>query len=314
MRLVSLATVETMTARPAPVLPTSEASAGPAGWDFRSKLDAEAFDGLRTLVLEAGGIDLSLYKDNCVLRRITVRQRSCGAPTLRAYLKLVRRNPLERGRLVSALTIHVSQFFRNPSTFRVIRETVLPALLAAKRAEGEHALRFWSAGCAGGEEPYSLAILLLEVGADAIRGRSTKIFATDIDPQSLSQAKGARYQARSLANVPSRWRQRYFIQADGRYQVVPEVRGLVLFKAHNILDSLPFRRIDLVTCRNVLIYMTEALQERVLLSIHEALNPGGFLILGKVEGLTGAARDLLEPVDVAERIFRKPGPRPAPHG
>jgi len=288
-------------------------SAGPAGSDLRGKLDAEAFDGLRTLVLEAGGIDLNLYKDKCVLRRITVRQRSCGAPTLRAYLKLVRRNPVERGRLVSALTIHVSQFFRNPSTFRAIRESVLPAVLAAKRAEGGRALRFWSVGCASGEEPYSLAILLLEVGAEAIRERSTKIYATDIDPQSLNQAKGARYHAHSLANVPSHWRQRYFTQADGRYQVVPEVRSLVLFKAHNILDALPFRRIDLVACRNVLIYMTEALQERVLVSIHEALNPGGFLILGKVEGLTGAARDLLEPVDVGERIYRKPGPRPAPH-
>jgi chemotaxis protein methyltransferase CheR len=288
-------------------------SAGPAGSDLRSKLDAEAFDGLRTLVLEAGGIDLNLYKDKCVLRRITVRQRSCGAPTLRAYLKLVRKNAVERGRLVSALTIHVSQFFRNPSTFRAIRESVLPAVLAAKRAEGGRALRFWSVGCASGEEPYSLAILLLEVGAEAVRERSTKIYATDIDPQSLNQAKGARYQAHSLANVPSHWRQRYFTQADGRYQVVPEVRSLVLFKAHNILDALMFRRIDLVACRNVLIYMTEALQERVLLSIHEALNPGGFLILGKVEGLTGAVRDLLEPVDVAERIYRKPGPRPAPH-
>jgi chemotaxis protein methyltransferase CheR len=287
-------------------------SDGPAGSDLRSKLDAEAFDGLRILVLEAGGIDLNLYKDKCVLRRITVRQRSCGAPTLRAYLKLVRKNPVERGRLVSSLTIHVSQFFRNPGTFRAIRESALPAVLATKRAEGGRALRLWSVGCASGEEPYSLAILLLEVGGEAIREPSTKIYATDIDLQSLIQAKGARYQARSLANVPNRWRQQYFTQVGDRYQVVPEVRSLVLFKAHNILDPLPFRRIDLVACRNVLIYMTEALQERVLVSIQEALNPGGYLILGKVEGLTGAARDLFEPVDVAERIYRKPGPRPAP--
>jgi len=288
---------------------TNGAGAGTAGTGIQGKLEAEAFDGLRTVVLQAGGIDLNLYKDKCVLRRITVRQRSCGVPTLRGYLKLVSQNPLERGRLVRALTIHVSQFFRNPSTFRAVQESVLPNILADKKAGGGRALRLWSVGCACGEEPYSLAILLLEVGARAVQQYSTAIYATDIDSDSLNRAKEARYQAHSLANVPSRWRQRYFVQEGDRYLVVPEVRSLVFFKGHNILDPLPFRRIDLVACRNVLIYMTEALQERVLLSIYEALTPGGFLILGKVEGLTGTAQDLLEPVDVAERIYRKPEPR-----
>jgi len=273
---------------------------------MQGKLEAEAFDGLRTLVLEAGGIDLNLYKDKCVLRRITVRQRSCGVPTLRAYLKLVSRNAVERGRLVKALTIHVSQFFRNPSTFRAIQEFVLPSVLAAKESGGGRALRLWSVGCAYGEEPYSLAVLLLEIGARALQQYSTTIYATDIDPDSLSHAKEACYRAHSLPGVPRHWRQRYFIREGDRYRVVPRVRRLVFFKRHNIVDPLPFRRIDLVACRNVLIYMTEALQEHVLLSIHEALNPGGFLVLGKVEGLTGAARDLLEPVDIAERIYRKP--------
>jgi len=280
-----------------------------AGTGIQSKLEADAFDGLRTLVLEAGGIDLNLYKDKCVLRRITVRQRSCGAPTLRAYLKLVSRNAVERGRLVKSLTIHVSQFFRNPSTFRAIQEFVLPSILAAKKAGGGRALRLWSVGCAYGEEPYSLAVLLLEIGARALQEYSTTIYATDIDPDSLSHAKEACYRAHSLPGVPRHWRQRYFVREGDRYRVVPRVRSLVFFKRHNIVDPLPFRRIDLVTCRNVLIYMTEVMQERVLLSIHEALNPGGFLILGKVEGLTGAARDILEPVDVAERIYRKAEPR-----
>lgn len=290
---------------------TSPAGASTDDTGIQGKLEAEAFDGLRTLVLEAGGIDLNLYKDKCVLRRITLRQRSCGAPTLRAYLKVVSRNPVERGRLVKALTIHVSQFFRNPSTFRAIQESILPDLLAAKRAGGGRALRLWSVGCANGEEPYSLAILLLELWGQAMQQYSTTIYATDIDPDSLNRAKEGRYHPHSLANIPNRWRQRYFSQEGHRYQAVSEVRSLVFFKGHNILDPLPFRRIDLVTCRNVLIYMTDALQERVLLSLHEALNPGGFLILGKVEGLTGAARDLLEPVDVAERIYRKPELRPS---
>jgi len=226
---------------------------------------------------------------------------------LRAYLKLVSRDPVERGRLVKALTIHVSQFFRNPSTFRAIQQDVLPTILETKKAGGGRALRLWSVGCACGEEPYSLAILVTEVGGNVVRELSAAIYATDIDHDSLSKAREARYHAPSLANVPERWRQRYFVEDGEAYQVVPQIRRLVFFKGCNILSPVPFNRIDLVVCRNVLIYMTEALQERVLVSLSEAINPGGYLVLGKVEGLTGAARDLFEVADIAERIYRKPG-------
>jgi len=279
---------------------------GMADADIHATLGADAFGGLRDLVLKAGGIDLSLYKNKCLLRRITARQRACGIPDLHAYLKLVSRDPAERSRLVNHLTIHVSQFFRNPSTFQAIQDEVLPTILARKQAGGGRALRLWSVGCACGEEPYTLAILLLEMGAPVLHQYSTAIYATDIDPTSLHQAKEARYSPASLASVPARCRRRYFIEERDRYQVTPEVRRLVFFKGHNILDPLPFGRIDLVVCRNVLIYMTETLQQRVLLALVEALNPGGFLVLGKVEGLSGAAHELLESVDVAERIYRKP--------
>jgi chemotaxis protein methyltransferase CheR len=224
---------------------------------------------------------------------------------------LVSRDPAERSRLVKALTIHVSQFFRNPSTFRAIQERIMPRILAAKKAGGGRALRLWSVGCAGGEEAYSLAILLLEVGPEAVQGYASTIYATDIDSDSLSRARAARYEASSLTNVPTPWRQRYFIREESRFRLSPEVRRLVVFKRHNILDPPPFGRIDLLACRNLLIYMTEALQERVLLSLCETLSPGGFLILGKVEGLTGAARNLLEPMDIGERIYRKPETRPS---
>jgi len=276
---------------------------------IQASLESGAFGQLRDLILQAGGIDLELYKERCILRRITVRQRACGASNLRAYLKLVRQNPEERARLLSVLTIHVSQFFRNPGTFRSIREEVLPAILAKKQAGGGRALRFWSVGCAGGEEPYSLAILLRETGAEALRDYSTAIYATDVDPASLQQAREGRYPLSSLADVPARWRRQYFIQDGDRCQIVPEIRRLVSFKQHNVVDRLPFGRIDLLLCRNVLIYMTEALQRRVLESVYEALNPGGFLVLGKVEGLCGTTEGLLEPVNVAERVYRRPASR-----
>lgn len=276
---------------------------------IQAKLEAEAFSGLRDVVLAAGGIDLDLYKERFLLRRITVRQRACGASTLRAYLRLVSQNPVERGHLVRALTIHVSQFFRNPSTFHAIQEMVLPVLLA-RRQSGDRPLRLWSVGCACGEEPYSLAILLLEHGTQSQQTHSSTIYATDIDPPSLHQAREGRYPATSLATLPAPWRKRYFAREGEHYRIGPEARRLVFFKTHNILESVPFGRIDLILCRNVLIYMTEGLQARVLQVLHEALNPGGFLVLGKVEGLTGPVRELLEPVNVSERIYRKSGWRP----
>jgi len=273
----------------------------------RSRAEEYAYHKLRDLVLAAGGIDLNRYKDRCVLRRIAVRQRAAGAADLRAYLKLVSRDPIERGQLVKALTIHVSQFLRNPGTFHAIRKDVLPAILAEKDRTGSRALRLWSAGCACGEEAYSLALLLHEAALDALARYSITIYGTDIEPGCLRAAREGRYSAASLKSMPPHWRQRYFTAAGADYVVRPALRDFVHFKLHSLLDPVPFGRIDLVVFRNVLIYMTDALQEQVLLSIHSALNPDGYLILGKVEGLSGAAADLFQPINVPERIYRKRG-------
>ena len=266
--------------------------------------EEEAFHALRTLVLDAGGIDLLLYKHRCVLRRIAVRRRICGDTDLRRYLRRVQADPIERGRLVKTLTIHVSRFFRNPSTFRAIQREILPAILDAKARTAGRALRLWSAGCAYGEEPYSLALLLLE-RPQILQQHSTRIYATDIDPDCLRVARQGWYPAASLAGVPAGWTRRYFTPVENGYQVAPAVRRLIQFIPHSILDPVPFGRIDLVVLRNVLIYMTERLQERVLTSIAATLNPGGYLVLGKVEGIAGAAKNLFEPVRISERIFRK---------
>ncbi|HTU00718.1 MAG TPA: protein-glutamate O-methyltransferase CheR [Candidatus Sulfotelmatobacter sp.] len=268
-------------------------------------VDLAAYAQLRALILEAGGIDLELYKGRCLLRRIAARQRATGSGGLRDYLVLVRRDPIERGRLVKLLTIHVSQFFRNPSTFHAIQAQVLPALLAAKRHQGGRALRLWSVGCACGEEAYSLALLLLESAPEALREFSCAIYGTDIEPDCLRLARQACYPAASLAHLPPAWRQRYFTPIGQRYQLQSAVRALVTFRQHNILDPFPFRRVDLVVFRNVLIYMTEALQERLLLALYDTLGRPGFLVLGKVEGLAGAAQKRFVALDPAERIYQK---------
>jgi chemotaxis protein methyltransferase CheR len=280
-------------------------ASGTGASGMQARHEQEAFDNLRELVLSAGGIDLGLYKDRCVLRRLAVRQRACGVEDLRGYLRIVSRDPLEREKLVKALTIHVSQFFRNPATFEVIRRQVLPDILTAKQAEGGRAVRLWSAGCACGEEAYSLAILLLEVDPRLRERFSSTVYGTDIDPDCLRAADLGSYLPASLAQVSPRLRQRYFQADDARFRVTPDLRRIVYFKRHNILTSAPFTRIDLALFRNVLIYMSEPLQRRVLANLHGAINPGGFLVLGKVESLPDGSRGLFEPLNVAERVYRK---------
>jgi len=277
----------------------------PSGSIVRSKLEREAFARLREVVLAAGGIDLDLYKDRCVLRRIAVRQRACGAADLRQYLRVVGRDAAERERLVKALTIHVSQFFRNPATFDAIRSRILPDILSAKRKSGGSAVRFWSAGCACGEEAYSLAILLLEADQRARERFSYTVYGSDIDPGCLQMAERGAYRPASLAQVSPQWRARYFRSEGGQLWVVPELRRMVHFRLHDVLTPSPFQRIDLLLFRNVLIYMSEGLQQRVVTGLHETLGPGGFLVLGKVESLPEGTRHLFEPVNVPERVYRR---------
>lgn len=270
-----------------------------------------AFAGLRMRVLAASGLDLALYKDACILRRIGVRLRACGAGSLTAYVERLNRDRQELTRLIQALTIHVSQFFRNPSTYRAIGEQILPTLLADKRQAGARALRLWSAGCATGEEPYSLAILLLERAPEVVRELSTVIYATDVDAETLERAREGVFPARSLAHLPPAWRARHFTADGTRYRVGAVARRLVFFKEHNLLRRPPVGRLDLIVCRNVLIYMAPPVQGQVLEAFQRVLNPGGFLVLGKVEGLTPGFRERFEVVDPAERIYRRsPAPMP----
>ena len=266
-----------------------------------------AFRELRGLVLQAGGIDIELYRDRCVLRRLAARLRAAGAADLAGYCRRLDADPGEIRRLVEGLTVNVSEFFRNPRTFRALAREVLPVLVAQKRAEGDRSIRIWSAGCATGEEPYSVALACADALGEALGKFHVVVYATDVDEPSLVAARAGRYRAASLARLPRPMVRRHF-EADGDgYLVRPAVRRMVHFRRHDLLAPPPFRRLDLALCRNVLIYMVRPSQERILDTLYDVLNPGGFLVLGKVEALTGPARDRFEVVNLAERIYRKPG-------
>ena len=263
-----------------------------------------AYQQLCRLLRQQQGFDLGGYKDLCIKRRIAARVRSVGLHQAEAYLDLLRSDPTEQQHLMAALTIHVSQFFRNPSTYAVLENRVLPELMA-KAAEKNRQLRIWSIGCAGGEEPYSLALLCrrLRIAEDQV-----SIIATDLSRTVLEQAKRAVYQPQRLAQVPEEVVERYFDRQGGHYRLNPEVRQQVQFFQQDILRQQPFCRADLILCRNLLIYFSRDQQRRILQALATVLPRGGYLVLGRAETLAVDSRQWFRCVDPAERVYQRRAP------
>ncbi len=261
---------------------------------------------IAALVRSARGLDLSAYKDGCIRRRIGVRARARGCADGEAYARLLEADPAEVDRLHAALTITVSQFFRNASTFGRIAAVVLPSLF---EQAGPAGLRIWSIGCAGGEEPYSLAILLLERFGERLGRTRVSIQGLDLDEAALDRARAAVYDRDRLLELPGPYLARYFTRTpSGRYQLAREVRRMVHFRRANVLvpEELPPGPVHLILCRNVLIYFARREQERLLAGFEARLAPGGFLVLGKAETLVAADRRRFKTVCPWERIYRRP--------
>jgi len=251
-----------------------------------------AFEALSQKISRERGMSCGSYKDKCLKRRIAVRMRARGVHTYEDYGKLLDSDPHEYQELLDALTINVTKFYRNPETWTALRPYLAQLWTAWRRP-----LRIWSAGCASGEEPYTIAVLL--AAADA-RG---SIDATDIDRLSLERTRQAKYPDTAFTEMPGELRRHYF--RDG--QPVPEVRELVHVIAHDLTrEQPPQATYDLIVCRNVVIYFERAAQERLFQVFVDALAPGGVLLLGKVETLFGPARERLKLMDPRERIYVKP--------
>jgi len=250
-------------------------------------------------------INISAYKDKCMKRRVAIRMRSTRCRDAAEYCNLLRQSPQELDLLQKALTIHVSQFFRNPSMFVKLRDEVLPGLFSSCDKNGAGTLRFWCLGCAGGEEPYSLAILLREHFSKELRQVQTIILGTDIDAETIRAAQQAEYIEDRLKEVPAEIRDRYFRQNGTRFRLVPELREMVTFLQGDITRTSEYAPSDLVVCRNTLIYFTRPDQEKILQGIADILPAGGILVLGKSETLVGEVRQRFEAVCPVERIYRR---------
>jgi chemotaxis protein methyltransferase CheR len=258
-----------------------------------------------SLVLEMRrNFSMSIYKDKCMKRRVAIRMRSCRCLDAAAYCNLLRQSEQELDLLKKTLTIHVSQFFRNPSMFEKLQTVVLPYLFKKADAVQER-LRFLSLGCAGGEEAYSLGIILREFFARELMQTPTEIRASDIDADILLAAVKAEYNEDRLKDIPDSIRERYFVPNGPRFQLAEKVRAMVTFHLQNIMDVKTFEPCQLVLCRNTLIYFTRQDQEKILRGIAHILPTGGILVLGKSETLVGDVRGLFTSVCPVERIYRR---------
>ena len=232
------------------------------------------------------GHDFSNYKRATVLRRIERRINVHNLPDLPSYVAYIYEQPEEINSLLKDLLISVTNFFRDTRSFQIIENEIIPLLLRGKTSENQ--LRIWVAGCATGEEAYSLAIFCAEKTSGMIDAPKIQIFATDIDEQAITEAREGLYSINDLADVSPERLRRFFTKEGDGYRIRREVREMVLFANHNFLKDPPFSHLDLVSCRNVMIYLNSSAQERLAETFHFALNPGGYLFLGTSESVDGA--------------------------
>jgi two-component system, chemotaxis family, CheB/CheR fusion protein len=257
------------------------------------------------------GIDFSSYKHATLLRRIQRRMALHRMEKLSHYAKFLRDNKQEIEALFDELLINVTHFFRDERMFRELKKRFLPALLKSKKGNQHDTLRAWVPGCATGEEVYSLAICILETLGQRGSNMNIQIFGTDLSESTIEHARAGVYSSAIEKDVSPLRLKRFFARRDGNYQINRKVRDLCTFARQNITADPPFSRLDLISCRNVLIYLSPQLHRRCIPQFHYALNPGGYLILGPAESV-GLYDKLFEPVDRKNRIYARrnvPTPR-----
>jgi two-component system CheB/CheR fusion protein len=251
------------------------------------------------------GKDLSNYRLSCIQRRVSLRMTILKIATLDEYMNFLTAHPAEIEHLLDTVTIHVTEFFRDPEVFDAIAKDILPEIISRKLRSPSRTIRVWSAGCSTGEETYSLAIIMKRqlrlVGADL----ALEIYGTDVSGDAVAAATEGVYDARKLEGVPEDIRRKCFEAKGTAYRVVSDARRCVGFSVHDLFSAPPFSMLDLIVCRNVLIHFDQRARDGVLKGFHAALGDSRLLILGKSEAVAGAALDWYELVDPRNKVYRK---------
>jgi two-component system CheB/CheR fusion protein len=271
-----------------------------AATDPRSDITEQQLKGIFRLLLPACGVNFSQYKTATIIRRLFRRMALLRIVEVDAYIAYLERTPAEVVSLHSDLLIHVTKFFREPESFDVIARDVLPSL----DMTSDRPVRLWVAGCATGEEVYSLAIAVHEVLGDRLDRTRIQIFGTDVSDSAVSFARQGLYAASIAADVSPDRLQRFFVDADGGYRVTKALRDMCVFARQDLTRDPPFSHLDLICCRNVLIYMDTVLQRKLLSMFHYALKPSGFLVLGHAESI-GYHSDLFQLMNKKNKVYRK---------
>jgi chemotaxis methyl-accepting protein methylase len=263
-------------------------------------------------LMEKRGFDFSGYNPSMLARRIGQRLTATSSANFGEYLACLQKNPDELDSLIDVITINVSRFFRDTLTFELIADRILPTIVREKTRTLDHSLRIWSAGCAMGEEPYSIAILAHELLCKEALEMNLHIFATDIDARVLKDASEGVYNLSSVENIKYRLLAKYFTQEGKSFRLIPEIRDKVSFSLYDILDkkhSVPpesvFGHFDMILCRNLLIYFNAKYQETIFEKLYQALAKNGYLILGTAEAPTVRYRQYFSRVMEFSSIYRK---------
>jgi chemotaxis methyl-accepting protein methylase len=252
---------------------------------------------------ERGADLLSSYRTNFVFRRLRIRMREVKASNYAQYVAILDKDPGEFNSFLDVLSVNVTEFFRDHEVFDFFKDTVLPGIIKNKEADKEKVIRIWSAGCASGQEPYSLAIILKEALADN-KDFSIRITASDIDNQALEKARQAEYNINDFKEIDNKILEKYFISNYNEvYKLSDEIKNMVLFRRNNLISEPPFHFMDVIFCRNVLIYFKREQQDLIFQKFNQALNRGGYLVIGKTESIW--TRDLFAPIDSRQKVYQK---------
>ncbi len=268
--------------------------------------DIDYFNKIKEQIFRKTKLDCQYYRDSYLQRRISSRMRNVGANDNAQYLDYLAKHPEEFKQLMDALTINVTNFFRDPDVFGFIERNVLPDILK-KAQEEDRAVKIWSAGCSSGAEPYTLAMIVL----DAMQKRgheqnvTVTIFASDIDDKSLKTAMEGEYSDEQVKGISSARLKKYFDRIDGGYLAKDNIKKLIQFKKRDLIKGIGFSPVDLILCRNVVIYFSVELKERLYKQFYMNLSQGGYLVLGKSEFLTGDPGKWFTSVDNSARIYKK---------
>jgi two-component system CheB/CheR fusion protein len=265
--------------------------------------ETDVLAGILAVLKTRLGHDFRGYRKSTLLRRIHRRMGFKRIQDLVAYREALRDDPAEIQALFADFLIGVTKFFREPEAWEKLKETVVRPLL---ERDGDQPIRAWTPGCATGKEAYSLAIVFFAIAEELDVSLDLQVFATDIDQDALAYARAGLYPAEIADEVPPEYLKRFFSREDKHYRIAKKLRQAVVFAPQNALSDPPFSRLDLISCRNLLIYLESDVQERLLKVFHFALRSGGFLFLGNSESL-GAGRDLFAPVHKEHRIYQKVG-------